>query len=149
MLSGRVLLVEDGLDNQRLIAFHLRKAGLKVEVADNGRIAIEKLDQIRAEGGVIDLLVSDMQMPEMDGYTLASTLRSRGDRVPIIALTAHAMAEDRDRCIDAGCDDYATKPIDKQVLYDAVARWLGRESPRGTAEAAHGQSDVPVERVAA
>jgi len=71
------------------------------------------------------LLVTDMQMPVMDGYTLARTLRGRRSTIPIIALTAHAMAEDRQRCSDAGCDDYATKPIEQKSLIAACARWMG------------------------
>ncbi|MCX5690325.1 MAG: response regulator, partial [Planctomycetota bacterium] len=63
-------------------------------------------------------------MPEMDGYTLASTLRERGSTLPIVALTANAMAEDRFRCIDAGCNDYASKPIDKAELLETCGRWL-------------------------
>jgi len=123
-LSGRILLAEDGLDNQKLIAFHLRKAGATVDVADNGRIALEMLTKAKEAGTPYDLLLTDMQMPEMDGYTLASTLRARGCDIPIIALTAHAMAEDRARCIDAGCDDYATKPIDKPTLLGLCAAWM-------------------------
>ena len=123
-LSGRILLVEDGLDNQRLISHHLRKAGAEVEVADNGRIALEMIDKAMNEGRPYDILVSDMQMPEMDGYTLASTVRSCGLDVPIVALTAHAMAEDREKCLKAGCDDFATKPVNKAVLISTCAKWL-------------------------
>ena len=125
-LSGRILLAEDGLDNQRLIAFHLKKAGATVEVADNGLIALEMLDKAEAAGTPYDLLLTDMQMPEMDGYTLARTLRDRGSTLPIVALTAHAMAEDRDKCISAGCDDYASKPIDKPKLLEACAASMNK-----------------------
>ncbi len=123
-LRGRILLAEDGADNQRLIAFHLKKAGAEVAVADNGTIALEMIDQAEAKGTPFDLLLTDMQMPEMDGYTLASTLRARGSTLPIVALTAHAMAEDRSRCIEAGCDDYASKPIDKVALVETCSRWM-------------------------
>jgi signal transduction histidine kinase/CheY-like chemotaxis protein len=125
-LSGRILLAEDGLDNQRLIAFHLKKTGATVEFANNGKIALRMIDAQAALGRPYDLLVTDMQMPEMDGYTLARTLREQHSTMPIIALTAHAMAEDRAKCIDAGCDDYATKPIDKAALLQVCATWIGR-----------------------
>lgn len=127
-ISGRILLAEDGIDNQRLIAFHLRKSGAELAIADNGKIALEMLDDAEANGVPFGLLLTDMQMPEMDGYTLARTLRDRGSTMPIVALTAHAMAEDRAKCIDAGCDDYATKPIDKLVLLATCAEWIGKVS---------------------
>lgn len=120
-LQGRILLAEDGVDNQRLIAHHLRRAGAAVEIAENGRRALEMLE---APGAAFDLLLTDIQMPEMDGYTLARTLRERGNRIAIVALTAHAMPEDRQRCTDAGCDDYASKPIEKSALLETCAKWL-------------------------
>ncbi len=131
-LAGRILLAEDGADNQRLIAFHLRKAGATVDVADNGRLALQALDQAAARGQPYALLLTDMQMPEMDGYTLARTLRQRGDTIPIVALTAHAMAEDRDRCLAAGCNDYTTKPIDKRMLIATCAKWMGTPAAQPT-----------------
>lgn len=130
-LRGRVLLAEDGPDNQRLIAYHLRKAGASVEIADNGRIALEMLAVAQGRGEKFDLLLTDMQMPEVDGYTLASTLRQRGSMIAIVALTAHAMAEDRATCLLAGCDDYASKPIDKEKLLLTCANWMGRPSGAG------------------
>ncbi len=123
-LHGRILLAEDGEDNQRLISFHLRRAGAEVTVAANGRIALELIADAKRTDRPFALLVTDMQMPEMDGYTLARTLRNGGASIPIIALTAHAMAEDRHKCLAAGCDDYASKPIDKLHLLRTCARWL-------------------------
>ncbi|HEY0929140.1 MAG TPA: ATP-binding protein [Gemmatimonas sp.] len=123
-LRGRILLAEDGEDNQRLIALLLRAAGADVTVAPNGCQALEALEWASAAGAPFDLLVTDMQMPEMDGYTLTATLRARGETMPIIALTAHAMAEDRARCLQVGCDDYASKPIDRAALIATCAHWL-------------------------
>ncbi len=127
-LTGHVLLAEDGDDNQRLIAFLLHRAGATVTIASNGAHALRAIEAADAEGTPFDLLVTDIQMPEMDGYTLARTLRAQGSMVPIVALTAHAMAEDRRKCLDAGCDDYATKPIDRQHLLSICARWIGESS---------------------
>jgi PAS domain S-box-containing protein len=127
-LRGKVLLAEDGYDNQQLIAFHLRKAGAQVEIADNGRIALEMLERAARQGQPFDLLLTDIQMPEMDGYTLARNLRERGNDIPIIAITAHAMAEDCKRCLDAGCNDYASKPINKATLLAQCHKWLSSRS---------------------
>lgn len=129
-LRARILLAEDGPDNQRLISFHLRRAGADVEVADNGRIALDKMRKAVDARTPYDLLVTDMQMPEMDGYSLVQTLRKDDVQTPIIALTAHAMNEDRVRCLAAGCDDYLTKPIDKSVLIARCAELLARTSGR-------------------
>jgi PAS domain S-box-containing protein len=125
-LSGRVLLAEDGRDNQYIIAFYLRRAGAEVDIASNGRLALEMLDAAEAAGRPYELLLTDIQMPEMDGYTLTRILRARGSRLAIVALTAHAMAEDRQRCIDAGCDDYAVKPLDKARLLATCAQWIAQ-----------------------
>lgn len=122
-LDGRVLLAEDGLDNQRLIAHYLLKAGAQVDIAANGRIALQMARQASETGGY-DLVLLDMQMPELDGYGAASELRAAGFDRPIIALTAHALAGDRQRCLDAGCNDYLTKPVDRLALVNACARWI-------------------------
>ncbi len=111
-LSGaRILLAEDGKDNQRLFALLLKKAGADVCVVDNGSDACrEAMDTFR-KGKPYDLILMDMQMPVMDGYTTTKMLRGKGYSLPIIALTAHAMSEEKQHCLDSGCDDYITKPI--------------------------------------
>jgi signal transduction histidine kinase/DNA-binding response OmpR family regulator len=122
-LSGlRVLLAEDGVDNQRLLSALLRQTGAQVTVADNGRIAVDYALSALTAGEPFDVILMDMQMPELDGYGATASLRARAYERPIVALTAHAMAEDRARCLAAGCDDYLTKPVDKTSLYATVRR---------------------------
>ena len=125
-LSGRILLAEDGADNQRLISYFLRKAGAEVEIAENGRIAVEKLTERLSTDEPFDMVLMDMQMPELDGYGAAAKLREMGIRTPIVALTAHAMSGDRERCLNAGCDDYATKPINRPKLVQTCRHWIAK-----------------------
>ncbi|MGD0383439.1 MAG: ATP-binding protein, partial [Thermoguttaceae bacterium] len=133
-LSGRILLVEDGLDNQRLLALILRKAGAKVTIVNNGKEALEKViaEQKKSLADGIqtppfDVILMDMQMPEMDGYEATWRLREMGYTAPIIALTAHAMNHDREKCLSAGCDEYLTKPIDREILFSTISRYLSEE----------------------
>jgi signal transduction histidine kinase/DNA-binding response OmpR family regulator len=123
-LRGTVMLAEDGLDNQLLIATHLRKAGLRVVIAENGRVALEEALAAEQDGRPFDLIFMDMQMPELDGYGATAKLRSRNYARPIVALTAHAMTGDRERCLQAGCDDYMTKPIDRPALLAMAERYI-------------------------
>jgi CheY-like chemotaxis protein len=123
-LSGRVLLAEDGPDNQRLVRTILSRAGLAVDIAENGRIAVEKVRAAERADAPYDLVVMDIQMPEMDGHAATRALRSGGYTRPIIALTAHAMSTDRDRCLASGCDDVATKPIDRRALLALISHHL-------------------------
>src|SRR5262249_45273231 len=92
-----------------------------------GRIAVKRVRAAQESGNPYRLIVMDMQMPELDGYAATRLLRQAGCRVPIPALTAHAMSDDRVRCLAAGCDDYATKPIDRRKLVQACRRLMQRE----------------------
>jgi len=122
-LSGlRVLLVEDGPDNQRLIRFLLESAGAQVEMAEHGERAIELVKQSRKADAPFSAVLMDMQMPAMDGYEATRRLREMGFDRPVIALTAHAMTSDREKCLEAGCADYLSKPIRRADLIEVLLR---------------------------
>lgn len=123
-IAGRILLAEDGIDNQRLISLILRKAGAEVTCVANGLEAYEAAMAALRSREPFDLVLMDMQMPLLDGYQATRQLRDAGYRLPIVALTAHAMEGDRDRCIQAGCTDYFTKPVDRPKLLGLVATIL-------------------------
>jgi CheY-like chemotaxis protein len=132
-LSGRVLVVEDSPDIQRLLVHHLRAAGLEVETADTGRHAIDRVEDARREKKPFDLILIDMQMPEMDGLEATRRLRQAGFAGPVIALSARATTEDCCAAIEAGCDDFASKPIARQRLIELVRDWLSRSGARRAA----------------
>jgi two-component system, sensor histidine kinase and response regulator len=115
----RILLAEDNPFNQRVATLMLEKRGHAVTIAGNGREALEALGR-----GAFDLVLMDVQMPEMDGFQATAAIRAEeratGRHLPIVAMTAHAMKEDRARCLDAGMDDYVTKPIQADRLWEAI-----------------------------
>lgn len=123
-LNCRILLAEDGPDSQRMLSFMLQKAGAYVMRADNGKIAVQMALTARNEGVPFDVILMDMQMPVLDGYDATDELRKADYDGPILALTAHAMLGDRKKCIDAGCDDYIAKPVNKDQLVSMVSRYL-------------------------
>ncbi|MGN6366925.1 MAG: ATP-binding protein [Phycisphaerae bacterium] len=119
-VRGNILVAEDGPDNQALLRLLLQRAGATVTLADNGRIAVDKALAARDAGTPFDVILMDMQMPELDGYDATRLLRDKGVTIPIVALTANAMAGDRDRCLAAGCNDFVSKPIEPPVLLNAL-----------------------------
>jgi len=124
--SVRILLAEDNPMNQKLARFMLTKAGYQLDVVDNGRIAVEKF---AAEPERYDLIFMDLHMPEMDGFEATSVLRNRGFvDIPIIAMTADALKEDRDLCLERGMSDYMAKPIRREEVYAMVKKWVFREN---------------------
>jgi CheY-like chemotaxis protein len=130
VLAGcRVLLAEDAVENQRLLALILRKAGAEVTVVEHGQAAVQAALQAHQEGQPFDLILMDMQMPVMDGYSAVQQLRAEGYPGPIIALTAHAMSEDRQKCLQAGCNDYMSKPIPQAKLLQMVAQYAPGQNP--------------------
>lgn len=114
-----VLVAEDAPDNQLLIRRWLGKFGASIEIVTNGEAAVE-----RALAQNFDVVLMDIQMPVMDGYSATQELRRRGYNKPIIALTAHAMSNERERCLSAGCNDHLTKPINPKMLLETIERFV-------------------------
>ena len=121
----KALIVDDGPDNQRLVSFILKKAGANVEVAANGKLGLEVFAAAEGQGTPFDVVLMDMQMPVMDGYTATRTLREQGQTLPIIALTAHTGEEERKACLDAGCTEFMNKPCDRNALIEIVKSLVG------------------------
>lgn len=125
-LSGEVLVVEDNIDNQKLVSFLLRRVGATVAIAENGLQAVEM-----ALAHPFDLVLMDMQMPVLGGIDATRQLRERGYLAPIVALTANAMKrEDVNAFLEAGCDDFIAKPIHRARLYELLARYLHSSTSR-------------------
>lgn len=116
---GRILVAEDVATNQKLIRLMLERMGLEVEIAEDGRIAVEK-----CSADSFDLVFMDIQMPNMDGYEATAALRQNGLSTPIIALTANAMKGDEQACLDAGCDAYLAKPVSNDKLRQILHKYL-------------------------
>jgi two-component system sensor histidine kinase/response regulator len=142
----RLLLAEDNPMNQKLAIALLKRAGYLVDAVENGRMVTEALNQ-----KAYDLILMDVQMPEMDGIEATQAIRaSEGKQrhTPIIAMTAHAMKGDRERCLRAGMDDYISKPIEPQELLNAIKKWTASSPPKAitrqkvSVEKASGQSEA-------
>jgi CheY-like chemotaxis protein len=113
--------VEDNVVNQKMVVRMLEKMGCSVDVAGNGLEAVRMVEQLS-----YDLVFMDCQMPEMDGYEATAEIRRRqgsSKHTPIVAMTANAMQGDRERCIDAGMDDYVAKPVKKEAVSEAIEKW--------------------------
>ncbi|MCJ7578669.1 MAG: response regulator, partial [candidate division Zixibacteria bacterium] len=118
---AHILLAEDNPMNQKLVVILLKKAGYSVDAVEDGRMVIEVVKR-----KVYDLILMDVQMPEMNGFEATQAIRARegeAKHTPIIAMTAHAMKGDRERCLQAGMDDYIAKPIEPQELFAAIEKW--------------------------
>ena len=129
-LRGSILLVEDNLINQQVALGILQIQGYNVTVVNNGREALDAYAQ-----GAFDLILMDCHMPEMDGFEATREIRERertssGKRLPIVALTANAMAQDREECLNAGMDDHLSKPFSMQTLQDMLDRWMPQGGTR-------------------
>ena len=123
MSKERILVVEDNMDTYELVHFILEKNGFETFLAVNGRDGVNAALKQRP-----DLIIMDMSMPEMDGWTATSLIKKdeMTRTIPLIALTAHALPGDRQRAMDAGCDEYITKPMDLDELVDAIQYWVNR-----------------------
>ncbi len=129
-LSGRVLIAEDGPDNQLLLKHFLSKTELEFEFVWNGQQALNRVFNDPNLYEAFDLIIMDMQMPVMDGYQATTKLREEGCKLPILALTANALPGDRQRCLEAGCDEYETKPLNRARLLRTIQRLLNsKQSP--------------------
>jgi two-component system, cell cycle response regulator DivK len=123
MSNGRILIVEDNMDTYELVHFILEKNGFETFLAVNGRDGVTA-----AKIQKPDLIIMDLSMPEMDGWTATSIIK-RDEQIgatPLIALTAHALPGDRQRAMDAGCNEYITKPMDLDDLVEAVQYWIDK-----------------------
>lgn len=120
----KILVVEDSFDNQLLINVHLSRCGAVLDMANDGLQGLEKCSTEN-----YDLIIMDMQMPVMDGYSSTKKLRKRGFTVPILALTGFAMNGDEEKCLEAGCDAYLSKPFDRQKLINAVSKTIRLKHP--------------------
>jgi two-component system cell cycle response regulator DivK len=121
MSKGRILVVEDNMDTYELVHFILEKNGFETFLAVNGRDGVNAALKQKP-----DLIIMDMSMPEMDGWTATALIKKNEmtRAIPLIALTAHALPGDRQRAMDAGCDEYITKPMDLDELVEAIQYWV-------------------------
>jgi CheY-like chemotaxis protein len=121
-LSGHILLAEDTIDTQELISKYILKTGLTLDVVSDGKQALDK-----AKDSKYDLILMDVQMPVMDGLEAIRRIRENGNNIPIVCLTANAMQEDKNRCFEAGADEYLTKPLDFSHFNYVLSQFINRK----------------------
>ncbi len=119
----KILLVEDNEMNRDMLSRRLQRKGFEVALAVDGLQGVAM-----ATAGGYDLILMDMSLPELDGWEATRRVREAGHRVPIIALTAHAMSGDREKAMAAGCDDYDTKPVELERLLGKIEALLGKQA---------------------
>lgn len=126
--GARILVAEDNPINQQIAREILENAGMTVEMAENGRIAVEK---VFAKKRYFDAVLMDIQMPEMDGYSATAMIRAEipSEELPILAMTAHAMLDEKGKCLNSGMNEHISKPIDVDDLYEKLSRWITRLKP--------------------
>lgn len=122
----KILIVEDDALSREMLTLRLQRRGFQVIAASDGRGG---LDLAQAAGP--DLIIMDMSLPNLDGFEVTRRLKAAAAtrRIPVIALTAHAMAGDREKCLEAGCDDYESKPVDFALLVQKIRQWAAPEPP--------------------
>jgi len=119
---AKILLAEDNIVNQKLLEKMLDKTGCYIEIANNGQEAIAKFVK---DSKKFDMIFMDIQMPVLDGKAATEQIRQKGYHdIPIIAMTAHAMKGDKEKCLQAGMNDYVTKPIKKKMVFDVINKWI-------------------------
>ena len=125
----KILVAEDNLINQKVVCYMLEKNGHQVISAHNGKEALKALEK-----HLFNVILMDVQMPEMDGFEATAAIREKeketNNHIPIVALTAHAMKGDRERCLEAGMDDYVAKPIKPEELFTTINRVIKKTSPK-------------------
>ena len=121
--SWRILVAEDNQINQIIVVRMLERLGAQVDIVMNGQEAVDQIGQKN-----YDLILMDCQMPVMDGYDATRKIRSTGRAIPIVAMTANALAGDREKALEAGMNDYITKPLDKEIMREVLTRWLSSSS---------------------
>ncbi len=130
--TRRILAVDDAKDNRMLLHHYFKRTGADVEFAHDGQQAVEIFNKAIEKNQPFDIVLMDMQMPVLDGYAATRALREQGITTPIIAITAHALDGDREQCLDAGCNEYLTKPVNKSTLINTCISMITEHNEHNT-----------------